>query len=94
MGWGERDNSDLSPYYKKTAVIISKNLASKDMIAELWSGDHRLGEIYLDGDVPKLRIFPPIKNSWHFELDDFIDFLRQARQELMQKVLNSSETNI
>lgn len=74
---------------KKTTVVISHNVASRDLVAELWSGENRLGEIFLDDDVPKLRLYAPPRNAWYFELDDFLLFLLQAKQELVQKNQNS-----
>lgn len=74
---------------KKTTVVISQNITSKDFVAELWSGENRLGEIFLDDDVPKLRLYAPPRHAWHFELDDFLIFLLQAKQELIQRNQNT-----
>ncbi len=75
--------------YQKTTVVISQK-DTADLIAELWCGEHCLGEISLENQITKLRIYPPPKNAWHLELDEFIAFLMQAKKELLEKVSANS----
>lgn len=67
---------------EKTTVII-KSMAPKDeMVAELWCGEERLGEVIKDGNSFNVKIFPPPHGTWRLDLEDFISLLNGAREQL------------
>ena len=62
-------------------VRISTSGEKEEVVAELWSGENRLGELSKKDNITRLKILPPTDGSWNFELEDFIEFLRQAEKE-------------
>lgn len=68
---------------KKTTVIIKAPVTQK-IVAELWCGENLLGELAKEGRKFHLEIYSPDKSqkSWKLELDDFLQLLGEAQQEL------------
>lgn len=67
---------------KQTTSVIIKNPLAEEKIVELWCGDKLLGEVSQEQETFALEIFAPTKDRWRLGLEDFIEMLRRAREEL------------
>lgn len=56
-----------------------------DPVVEIWYGEEMWAEVRLEDDQPRVLLAsrPSERGPWHFDLDEVIEFLQRARQEVL-----------
>ena len=76
---------------RKTTVIIKTTRvqdpqAHEKLVAELWCGDILLGELSSQAGDIHLEIYPSPTGKWRLELEEFLEFLSQGKQDLLNRM--------
>jgi len=67
----------------KISIFLASPPNRELLVAQLFDGDHQLGELNEDAGSMMLEIFPHSSSKpWEFEVDELIEALQEAKRRL------------